>query len=184
MEYRQIIRRLYKWVFFKKHHKLFFHNCYPINWFESDFISITGSDFIHEFEVKRTAADFRNDFTKEVKHSWLGGKRDIVKLDERHKRGLLNVEKNDDDTVKIQYEYDLSKFEGPNYFWYVCPVGVIKIEDIPSYAGLIEVNDKNLVMNIVKEAPRLHKNKITIERKQQLWMGIMFKYWKAYYKEK
>jgi hypothetical protein len=48
----------------------------------------------------------------------------------------------------------------------------------------MEVNKDNLRCNIVKEPPRLHKEKLSDERKNQLFVGIMFKYWKKLYKEK
>lgn len=187
MEYQQILRRLYRYSCFTKHHKFFFHNCYPQRWFESDFISVTNSDFWHEYEIKRTEVDFKKDFTKEIKHSWLGGKRSgIISLPDRHDGGKLNMDRSldKDGKVNISYNYELGEFLGPNYFWYVCPVGVIDHKDIPEYAGLIEVNKDNLWCNIIKDPPRLHKEKLSDERKNQLFVGIMFKYWKKLYKEK
>jgi len=50
----------------------------------------------------------------------------------------------------------------PNYFAFVCPDGVIPIEDVPKYAGLWYYKD-NALKEIIK-APRLHSNKCDIKR--------------------
>lgn len=46
------------------------------------------------------------------------------------------------------------------YFYYAVPFGLIKLEEIPKYAGLIYV-DGNRV-EVIKKAPRLHNKKIEI----------------------
>jgi hypothetical protein len=44
----------------------------------------------------------------------------------------------------------------PNRFYYACPSGIISIDNLPPYAGLIHVDkDKDAV--IVKQAPFIHK---------------------------
>lgn len=60
----------------------------------------------------------------------------------------------------------------PNYFCFVCPKGMIKKEEVPDYAGLIEferrINNHNvLYLNFyhVKKAKRLHKRKFEDYRK-------------------
>jgi hypothetical protein len=45
----------------------------------------------------------------------------------------------------------------PNRFFYVCPEGLIKVEELPAYAGLWYIIDGNPV--IQKEAPLIHKGK-------------------------
>lgn len=56
---------------------------------------------------------------------------------------------------------DINKKSLPNCFYYVCPKGLLKVEEIPSYAGLMyfdneEITDK---IKIVKKAPHIHKDK-------------------------
>lgn len=46
----------------------------------------------------------------------------------------------------------------PNYFYYIVPEGLIEVEEVPPYAGLIYVTP-NGFRNIVKAAPALHKVK-------------------------
>lgn len=51
----------------------------------------------------------------------------------------------------------------PNKFWYVCPTGVIPVDEVPDYAGLYYV-DENMRMTIVKKAPFIHKEKQDLTR--------------------
>lgn len=44
----------------------------------------------------------------------------------------------------------------PNRFYYACPPGIISVDNLPPYAGLIHV-DKNKDAAIVKKAPFIHK---------------------------
>ena len=46
----------------------------------------------------------------------------------------------------------------PNYFYFVVPVGLVKIEEIPEYAGLIYMGD-DMVFDIVKKSPIIHNIK-------------------------
>lgn len=45
----------------------------------------------------------------------------------------------------------------PNYFWYVCPKGLIKETELPKFAGLIYASEEGLLT--IKNAPLLHKGK-------------------------
>jgi hypothetical protein len=44
----------------------------------------------------------------------------------------------------------------PNRFYYACPAGIISVNDLPPYAGLIHATDKNDAV-IIKQAPFIHK---------------------------
>ena len=55
------------------------HNLYVFGW-ESDYLAQTRAGYWYEVEIKISVADFKNDFTKEAKHTtlrcyWLKGKR-------------------------------------------------------------------------------------------------------------
>lgn len=122
-----------------------------LHW-EADLISVTKADYWHEYEIKCTKADFVRDFEK-FKH--------------RHIRsGILY-------TDRI-----------PNYFWYVAPINAIPL-CIPDYAGLILVTeDPDLIktwppinVECVKEAKRLHDQKLCIEGYTSMLRSVMFKYW-------
>lgn len=64
------------------------------------------------------------------------------------------------DAKKKKWIYYTDKnhwFKCANYFYYVCPKDLIKVEEIPSFAGLIYVDAGEIIT--VKKAPRLHKEK-------------------------
>jgi hypothetical protein len=46
----------------------------------------------------------------------------------------------------------------PNYFYYIAPDGVISAEEVPEYAGLIEIDEKR--MRKTKRAPLLTEEEI------------------------
>jgi hypothetical protein len=52
----------------------------------------------------------------------------------------------------------------PNKFFYCTPKGLLKLSDIPDYAGLIEISEIGFIEN-KKEAPFLHKEKLDYHKK-------------------
>lgn len=62
-----------------------------------------------------------------------------------------------DDFKKVEKHEMLKKAEScANKFFYVAPFDIIKVEELPPYAGLIEVNEERI--RIKRAAPLLHKN--------------------------
>lgn len=63
---------------------------------------------------------------------------------------------------------------GPNYYYFVCPKELIRLEEIPSYAGLIEVEKRKggMTMEITKRAPK---------RRQSIVEGLERLVLKAFY---
>ncbi|MBA4852051.1 hypothetical protein [Emticicia sp. BO119] len=62
------------------------------------------------------------------------------------------------DFAKTKHQYFSQGIEtGVNYFYFACPENLIKKHEVPSYAGLIYVNEK--YVTVIKKAPRLHQNK-------------------------
>lgn len=114
----------------------------------SDVFSITRAGIGHDFEIKTSLNDFKADFKNKIwKHSCM------------EKRWI--------DTGKQP--------NIPNYFWFVAPKGIIPINQIPEYAGFIEVysvciepcinrhykkiNRVFTSHSIKKNAPRIHRGK-------------------------
>ena len=117
---------------------------------ESDSLAVTKSGYVYEYEIKISRADFKNDFKhKKMKHQLLEGTYVIT--------GFETV---GDGKMRLN--------DRPNYFFYVVPEGLITVEEVPDYAGLIYIKPiynydgtirwYNTV--VVKEAPKLHKDKI------------------------
>ena len=100
---------------------------------ECDVITISKSDFIYEYEIKISRADFKKDFNK-TKHSLITEGKFIKEL----KNEILYLV--------------------PNYFYFVVPENLISIDEIPIYAGLIYIT-KTQEFNIIKKAPIIHKIK-------------------------
>lgn len=65
------------------------------------------------------------------------------------------------------------KLNIPNKFYYVCPENLIKVEEVPDYAGLVYVKDG--FCTEIKKAPFLHKTKINYERNlnSKLYYGYL-----------
>jgi len=100
---------------------------------ECDVLSISKADYIYEYEVKISRADFKKDFIKE-KHTHI--------INEKYTR-----------TRKGSLVYLL-----PNYFNFVTPKDLISIDEVPDYAGLIYMNEDSS-FTIVKKPKFLHKTK-------------------------
>lgn len=148
---------------FKKNHEIAVPNITTCHDFwEADLLSMTKSFLLHEFEIKLS----RSDFAKE-------------------KRIIENCL---DDGCKLRRFESLSKQLSensdlgiaPNYFWYCAPSGVIKEEEIPDYAGLIEFYEfrKEDRINIIKPAPRLHSGKASDKVIYSMMRSLNFRHWK------
>lgn len=117
---------------------------------ECDVISISKSNYIYEHEVKISRSDFKADFKKE-KHKL---------MTERKSTKERLIKENNQMIKDIWYLTS-------NYFYFVVPDGLISIEEVPEYAGLIYVSE-NLEFNILKKAPLIHKEKASSRFIRQL----------------
>ncbi len=66
-------------------------------------------------------------------------------------------------------------YRGPAYFYYAVPRDMVRVDEVPDYAGLIFVYP---MMQIIKKAPRLNKNKISQMQTAWLQRSIMARFWK------
>lgn len=147
-------------------------NIYLYSW-ESDFISVTRSGYVHEFEIKCSKADYHNDYkNKPERHTILeNGYRELNHWEKKsldNNFSLFNREKLTADNKILENR--------PNYFWYVCPEGIIA--DVPDYAGLMYVKNLNPV---IKKAPKLHPVKISDHQKIRLLTSMYHRYWQIRY---
>lgn len=139
---------------------------------ESDVFGLTKSGYSVEIEVKVSKADFRADFKKQDKHY-------LLKHHKRENNVFIRDENpsfwyyDDNDKFKMhQFESCRVRFcktheKIPNRFYYACPEGLISVDLIPDYAGLIYINDDG-GFTTIKNAPLLHKLK-------KDWLKILFK---------
>lgn len=124
-------------------------NYTPKGWWECDVFELTEAGYFREYEIKMTLADFRADANKD-KRDWKAENFN----DERHGWSVRNKH-------KLLSEHST---EGPAEFWFVCPEGVIPIEEVPEWAGLITARLLNrdgkfrARVELAKRAPRLHNS--------------------------
>jgi len=119
-------------------------NYSPWQWWECDLFTITPAGYWWEFEVKLSLADFRADAKKTQQvpgTAWEFGK---------------------SRPMEMKHDVLAASGRGPARFHYVAPVGVIPVEMVPAWAGLIELNQvgKAYYERVVVEAPVRHKNKV------------------------
>ena len=125
---------------------------------ESDVIAINPNGYLVEIEVKLTKADFIKDKDKIISIS----------------RKRINKHR--------LYEQG----GGSAMFYFVAPKGILTIDDIPEWAGLIEVVSREysreyikygtvLVCNNVKNAKKLNKRKATQKEIEKLLRLLSFK---------
>lgn len=128
-------------------------NYTPSNWFECDVFEVTAAGFFREYEIKVSRNDFKND-AKKKKHvsPWVDQKF-IEFKGTKHK--LLEAR----------------DVRGPVQFWFVVPRGLVRREEVPNWAGLIEAVEEKWedlgkehrhvsLVRDVKPAPRLHDAKL------------------------
>lgn len=110
---------------------------------ESDLLFLTPAGYWYEIEVKISRADFFNDAKKTV---GLSSKAEFISNPDRH---------------------------APNYFYYAAPERLISLEEVPSHAGLIEVDGRK--WKVVKPAPKLRGK---IEVSQALLVDKFYHNWR------
>lgn len=101
---------------------------------ESDFFFVAKNRHLWEIEIKVDRQDFDRDFNKAKKHRLYGDC-----YDRQDPNGILL----------------------PNHFYYCAPEGVIQREDVPEYAGLIEILEGDKV-KFVGERPKMHEEILEI----------------------
>ena len=169
-----IYKEIEKW-FINHNHRFRNKYIFKSDW-ESDFFCVSDSDYCIEVEVKVSKGDFKADFKKE-KHTFfkqvlLNEPYFITKKAETHKyeQEILWDEKIG--VVKYGYKpypctpikiYETQTVCAPNKFWYAMPEGLVTVNEIPSYAGLMTISEGGGVL-IKKPAPFIHKRKLDIAK--------------------
>ncbi len=159
MTEKQIQNGLYDWLL-RKGTKLCCPNYTPAGWFECDLWAVTDAGYSTEFEIKLTKADFKKDGEKIERLNWRQ-RRDGVVAQTKH--------------AKLEQ----SANAGPNRFYYVAPKGLLAPEDIPEWAGHIEVIEYRCRIwpTVLKQAPQLHKEKVPDKVKQHCMSVFYYRFW-------
>ncbi|MBS5524256.1 MAG: hypothetical protein KHX48_01520 [Alistipes sp.] len=112
---------------------------------ESDYLAISKAGYVYECEIKISHSDFLNEAAhKQEKMRLLGGEdMTVAKYHGFDQYGI---------------DYGKEPMLKPNYFWYVCPEGIISEAECPKFAGLMYITDSGF-FRCIKAAPCLHKAK-------------------------
>lgn len=124
---------------------------------EADLINFTRSNQMCEYEIKVSKSDFKADFKhKQNKHAAIKWCFENRKKENRRNQVLAN------------------------YFSYVCPTDLIKLDEVPEYAGLYYarwVGMSSPKITQIKRPPRLHKYKWTEAEINKKLAALYWKYW-------
>jgi hypothetical protein len=146
-------------------------NYTPKDWaFEADIWAITRAGYTREYEIKISKKDFMKDAEKCVVTGPKGRK---------YSQKILKKYPGSTSLIK-DYKYaKLEKGEGPSYFWYITPEGVIPEELIPEWAGWIEARKrgKSIIFIRRREARKLHGRKVGLNLDQEVLTTFYWRYW-------
>ncbi len=139
-------------------------NFTPPQWFECDVFELTDAGYFREYEVKITRSDFKADAKKTHGLSWRDAQAGKTALTKHHRLAMADV-------------------RGPAQFWYVTPVGLLTPEELPPWAGLIEISAAitefsrfiQMGEHEMKKAPRLHGEKASDKIRAQLLTSCYYR---------
>ncbi len=154
------------WFLGNHEHRL--QNCFMFAW-ESDFFAISKSHYSVEVEVKVSRSDYLADF-KKPKHKLFENvaKTIYCRNDGLSKEGFQVKDPAEKYGWKwVYYESTRVSFVNPqeltpNKFYFACPEGMVKPEEVPSYAGLIYLPHEystSAPCYEAKKAPFMHKHR-------------------------
>ena len=129
-------------------------NYYVGSW-EMDLFRLLDTGYLHEYEIKTSRADFKNDFKKST--------HDVIY--HRDKPFSECLEKTN--FRKKHEELESGKYVA-NKFFFVVPENLVSAEECPNYAGLIYyVEDEygRVFFKQEKPAKFIHKNKYDVDYK-------------------
>ncbi len=125
-------------------------NAHLSTYYEADLLGIRSSGFIDEFEIKLSVSDFNNDKKKTLAFQNSGTQYKLNELAE----GNLEV----------------------NHFWYVTPTGLITSDQLPDFAGWIEIDSR---INVKRHPKRLHARKASYELRFNLAKKLNQRFWNS-----
>lgn len=160
-------------------HPLTIPNCMMAWGYESDIASVTAAGLGHEFEVKIS----RSDWLSELRQI-----RDQVDGAKYHRAEQLRRAAEIVQALKAALRAGRTHAivgEGyyrsppPSYHWLATAPGIVRPEELPEYAGLMEVSSgpRGRVLKIVRKAPRLHSMKMDQRQIMALARGSCLRYW-------
>lgn len=138
-------------------------NFTPLQWFEADLWRLSKARMTVEYEIKISRSDFRSDGKKASTSRYRNYRDGLAgEVSQKHQRLALGDER------------------GPNRFYFMAPQGIIPREEVPEFAGLIELEGDPLwpKFKYVKTAPKLHRRKFDDDL-QKVMRSFYFRYWQV-----
>ncbi|NYT74230.1 hypothetical protein HZU72_17605 [Halomonas sp. QX-2] len=159
-------------------HEITVPNCGSVWGPEADIASVTKARLGHAFEIKVSRAD------------WLAELRQIRGEEQTAKwwraKTLSNAKQQAAETARMAAAgSNCCGLVPPSYFWMVTAPGLIKREELPEYAGLMEiepyrfgnVQSHGFMIREVRPAPRLHRVKLLDNQMMAMARGVTLRYW-------
>lgn len=134
IKYQDIVEAIRR-AYIEFHYHLQESYIFSSTW-ESDYFCRSKSGYFYEFEIKCSRSDFRADFKKQ-------------------KHELFNQLWN-------QKKY-VDGLKAPSRFFFVCPENLIRIDEVPPYAGLIYILEGG-ILQYQKPAPFIHKQSLDLSK--------------------
>lgn len=126
---------------------------------ETDFLVVkNGNGWVYDIEVKVDRGDFFRDMKKEQKHRIISTGTRVVTY------GTYAPALPGQDSLFVEAGEPIECKQRPNRFYFAVPENLVKVTEVPDYAGLLYVSDNGRVTK-VKEAKVLHKEIINVENK-------------------
>ena len=132
-------------------------NVHVFGW-ESDFVTLSRAGYLTEIEIKVSHADFLADARKTVSRGprrWYGDRAPTTKHEALTSGSILGR------TGKA------CVCERPSRFFYACPAGMLALDEVPEWAGLLEVDAAGRVKEL-RKARRLHAEPATAEQLERM----------------
>lgn len=149
-------------------------NCYTSSDNEADILAVRKSGLCDEFEIKISRSDFLADAKKMVNFrdcDWNGI--DKCFLDANPNWKFENVTP---PWVKHKRQALVDGDMHANHFWYVIKSGEVEVNEVPSFAGLIFVNE-NGESRLQRMPDKLHKRKVSLEEQLRLSKKLHYRFW-------
>lgn len=166
---------VYRWCM-ESRHEITVPNCGTAWGFDSDIASVTRGLIGHEFEIKISRADWLSELRQINGES----RTDKYRRAKRLRSADVIASAIADRGAGRRYvvvDGERCRQPPPNYFWMVAPPGVVKSDELPVYAGLMEVVGDRL--HVIKSAPRLHPMKLTDRQLMAMARGATLRYWRS-----
>jgi len=132
---------------------------------EADLISVTGARLCHEYEIKLSRADLKRECRIAAEASDAKARRDEL-IDPK-------------DSTKWLKHWKIHKRIGgiPNYYWIACPPSILNGIRIPDHMGIVTVEDREYPIKTVREATKLHSEKLSDSTVAKLHHYVHRRYW-------